>query len=136
MAAIGNTTLTLRFLGDDLDPAELTELLGGVPKRSWVKGEIRYTQSGDKVRESGAWLFSVPDRNPGDLDGQFRQLFSELCSDLGIWRSLTSRFDADFWCGLFMADGNEGFTLEPDTLAALSERGLRVHFDIYDPTDD
>ena len=136
MAGIGDTRLTLRFFGDDLDPSELTELLGGVPRRSWVKGEIRHSRSGDKVRESGAWLFSVPDREPCDLDGQFKQLFSELSADLELWRSLTSRFGADFWCGLFMAKGNEGFTLEPDTLAALGDRGLRVHFDIYDAADD
>ncbi len=136
MAGIGDTRLTLWFLGEDLDPSQLTNLLGWMPKRSWVKGEIRRSKSGDTVRETGAWLFSVPDREPGDLDGQFKQLFSELSADLEIWRSLASRFEADFWCGLFMTKGNEGFTLEPDTLAALSERGLRVHFDIYDPADD
>ena len=136
MAGIGDTTLILRFFGDDLDPAELTELLGGGPTQSWVKGETRHSTSGNRVYKTGAWLFSVPDREPGDLNGQLNELFSKLTDEIETWRALASRFDGNCFCGLFMHEGNEGFDLELKTIKALAARGLRIGFDIYDPIDD
>jgi hypothetical protein len=136
MAGIGDTRLILRFFGDDLDPAELTKLLGEAPTQSWVKGEARHSTSRHRVQKTGAWLFSVPDREPGDLDGQLNELFSKLTDDIETWRALTSRFDGNCFCGLFMRECNEGFDLDLKTIEALAARGLRIGFDIYDPADD
>jgi hypothetical protein len=32
---------------------------------------------------------------------------------------------------LFLASGNEGLTIEPETLVRVGERGLLIDFDIY-----
>ncbi|OYX56946.1 MAG: hypothetical protein B7Y86_09375 [Brevundimonas subvibrioides] len=133
MAGIGRTVLTLRFFGEDLHPAELTRLLGSEPTKSELKGDVR--PSGH-VAKAGSWRLSVEDRAPGDLECQIRNLFAGLTADVGTWTALSSRYRGDLFCGLFMQQGNEGLDLEPETLAMIGNRGLRLAVDIYDPGDD
>ena len=133
MAGIGRTVLTLRFFGEDLDPAELTRLLRAEPTQAESKGDAR--RSGHVAKE-GSWRLSMEDSVPGDLEDQIRDLFACLTSDLAIWTSLTSLYRGDLFCGLFMQEGNEGLGLEPETLAMIGERGLRLALDIYDSTGD
>ncbi len=58
-----------------------------------------------------------------------------LTLDISIWRDLTTRYQGDVFCGLFMGFFNEGADLSASVLTMLAERGLRVDFDIYAPSD-
>ena len=128
MGPVSRTVLTLRFYGDDLDPAELTKSLGGEPTTTEIKGELGWRS---RISASGSWRLSVEPREPGDLDGQIRALFALLTDDLAVWAGLSARYRGDLFCGLFMEDTNEGLELEPGTLAMIGNRGLRLGFDIY-----
>ena len=68
-----------------------------------------------------------------DLEQVINQLLDQLNPDLAIWEDLTRRFKCDVYCGLFLGDGNgnEGFSLVPQTSRRLAERGLEVGFDLY-----
>jgi hypothetical protein len=70
---------------------------------------------------------------PGDLDGQIAGLLAGTTEDLAVWQRLTSAYDADIFCGLFLEEGNEGISLSPQTLRLLGERGIKLDFDIYAP---
>ena len=137
MAIIASTALALRFFGDDLDPAEVTALLGAKPTHARRKGDVRRHKNGRKtVARSGTWQLDVPDREPGDLSGQLEQLFSRLTPDLSVWRALASRYQADVYCGLFMDRRGESEELVQPMLAALGERGLSLGLELYDPSRD
>ena len=58
-------------------------------------------------------------------------LLTHLTDDLAIWRSLTVRFRADIFCGLFLNEMNEGLDLQPSTLLAMGVRNLALGLDIY-----
>lgn len=133
MAGIAVTTASLRVFGDDLDPQEVTTLLGAEPTSAIRKGEPR--RSGAVARTSG-WVLRVADRQPGDLEAQVIELLSRLTDDLDVWRRLSGRYDVSIFCGLFMDLGNEGLDFSPETLAALGVRGIAIGFDIYDPGGD
>ncbi len=130
MAGIGRTRASLRFFGEDLDPSEVSQLLGSGPTNQNRRGDA--TQSGH-VLERGSWRLTSEDLEPGDLESQIRNLLAGLTQDLSIWRELTSRYQADVFCGLFMDFFNEGVELSASMLTMLGERGLRVDFDIYAP---
>ncbi len=122
-------------MGDDLGPDEVSRLLGAQPTSSQRKGDRRVTSSGREIiKKSGGRRLSSGHSEPGDLNGQIRDLLSGLTSDLSIWRDLGERYECDVFCGLFMIESNEGETLEADVLLMLGERGLRLHLDIYDPS--
>lgn len=138
MAVISETTVCLRFFGDDLDPDTLTAHLGRVPTASVTKGQtITDKKSGiTRIAKTGSWLFEVKRREPGDLETQIRELFSALTSDLPAWQDLAAKYKPDLFVGLFMKESNEGIDIRAETLGLLSSRGVSIDLDIYSPTTD
>lgn len=133
MANIGRTAVALRILGEDLDPDEISRLLGGAPSTALRKGDLRQSPSGDVVQRVGMWRLRCEDRSPGDLDCQIQDILARLTDDLDVWRDIARRYRCDVFCGVFMEAGNEGATLDSTTLDLLSDRGLRLALDIYGP---
>jgi hypothetical protein len=137
MTELNKTAASLRFFGDDLDPEEITRRLGGQPTVGVRKGGIWLTSLGrEKTAYKGQWRLTVERRSPGDLDGQVAELFAPLTTDLAVWHDLSSRFQADVFCGLFLNEFNEGISLSPETLSAVGLRGLSLDMDIYGPDDE
>lgn len=134
MSELHKSAASLRVFGEDLDPDEVTALLGQPPTHSYRKGDIRVSRDGRQwPKRGGHWGRSVERRTPGDLDGQVEELLSGLTDDPAVWKTLSERFQADVYCGLFMKDGNEGIIIGARTLLALGWRNLELGFDIYGP---
>lgn len=135
MGPVHETKVSLSFFGDDLDPAEVTALLGGQPSFAAAKGEKWITAGGnERIAKKGSWQLRTPPSAPGDIPGQVARIFAGLTDDLTIWQQLTQRFQARLFCGLFMEETNEGLGLAPAQLHAIGQRGLFLDFDIYGPT--
>jgi hypothetical protein len=138
MAAIHRSAAALRIMGDDLDPADITRLLGHAPTRGHAKGQTwtSRTTGIERVHKFGAWMLTADDAEPEDIDAQTAALLAKLTPDLAIWREIAARFEIDLFCGLFMEESNEGMNLSPATLRALGERGIELALDIYASPDD
>jgi Domain of unknown function (DUF4279) len=130
MSALSKTAASLRLFGDDLNPDEVTRLLGKEPDVAERKGDVR--TSGSTVRR-GRWSVKVGRRAPGDLDGQIAELLAGTTEDLAVWQRLTSVYAVDIFCGLFLEQENEGVDVSPRTLRMLGERGIKLQLDIYAP---
>ncbi len=135
MPALDRSVATLRVMGDDLRPEEITRLLGCAPTKSQRKDEvIRHPKSGkERVARIGMWSLEAADRVPSDPDAQVAEILAKLSPDLEVWRSITSSFRVDVFFGLFMKEWNEGLSLAPTTMVALGSRGIEADFDIYGP---
>ena len=71
MGELHQTSVSLRFFGDDLDPDEITAALGASPTVGVRKGGVWLTSRGvEKVAGTGSWRRHVERRQPGNLDGQ------------------------------------------------------------------
>ncbi len=138
MGVLWKTAASLRFFGDALDPEQVTMALGHPPDAGTRRGEPwRPSRRGRQViARTGSWRRNVPDREPGDLDGQIVQLLAPLTTDMAVWQRLTSSFKADIFCGLFLEGMNEGLEISPQTLLAIGQRNLALDFDIYGAGDD
>lgn len=136
MAAIAESRVSIRFFGDDLNPAELTSILGREPSTHYRKGDTRTSAGREYARTYGAWVAAAEYQRPEAIDAQLVKLFASMNQDLTAWQILTFRFSADVFCGLFMDDCNEYFSLSLATLKMLADRGLEINFDVYDPTKD
>jgi hypothetical protein len=138
MAHLKKSVVTLRICGDDLVPEEITTSLGVSPTTAQLKGEkiVGRKTSTVRIAKSGMWRLRASNREPEDMDGQIREIFSQMTSDLAVWRGITKRFQVDLFCGLFMGCSNEGLTLSPESLTTLGERGIKIGLDIYAGDDD
>ena len=134
MSEIHKTAASLRFFGANVDPDEITALLGHPPTVGARANGLWHTHNGTpKTARRGFWRREVERVSPGDLDGQIDQLLAPLSGDLSVWLRLSSDFDADIYCGLFMQEECEGLGLSPRTLSRLGERGLVLNLEIYGP---
>ena len=124
----------LRFFGDDLDPDELTRLLGAPPTEAHRRGDTLPRPKPSHTAPGGYWAIAT-ERSTHDIEAQLTDLFARLTTDFEIWRSLTSRHDADLFCGVFIAWFGHGFSMSPALHRALADRNLLITFDIYPEYD-
>ena len=82
--------VALCVYGVELDPTEITKLLGADPTHAHRRGERKTLRS--PPWDKGAWIRELRRFEPIDPDAMFEQLLAELSSEPGIWRSLASRF--------------------------------------------
>ena len=127
MTKISETHTSLRFFGDDLNPGELTALLGGAPSTCASKGDVI---RGERISETGSWIVGVERREPGDINAQVEELLSPLTKDLSIWRGL-GKYRPNLFDSLFLQETNEGIEISAHCLSSLAERGILLGLDIY-----
>ena len=133
MTEVSKTAVSLRFFGDELDPEEITELMGHAPDACHKKGEsiTNFHTGNSHLAKQGHWRIEVDRTKPGDLDNQIQEILSKVTNDLAVWNKLTKKFQADIFTGIFLESENEGISLAPETLKLLSDRNLLIDLDIY-----
>ena len=133
--ALQRAIVSLYISDDDLDPQEITDLLGGKPRLAVRKGEAFTGHRGDQIAaRAGKWLFGGDWENEPSIGKQIEILLSQLTQDLGVWKSVTDRLDCYVSVGGYVRDWTGGITLEPHILMLMAERGLTIDFDLYAPT--
>jgi hypothetical protein len=128
---VDETSVSLRFSCDTLDPDEISKLLNCQPTNSYRKGDILPDKRYRRVAQTGMWGLSGKKTGEVNLEKQIFQLFSRLTDDLEIWRKLTNRYHSDLFCGLYMESWNRGIDFSPELMAQISARGLTLSLDIY-----
>jgi hypothetical protein len=130
--------VSMRIFGDNLDPAEVTDLLRCNPSKAARTGDVVTGRSGRSRRvRRGYWLLST-EASTVDLEEQIVALLARVTADGTVWQDLTRRFDVDLFCGVFSAGSQLGVILSPRVHRLLAERNLTLCFDIYgqdSPTD-
>jgi hypothetical protein len=135
MGPMKSSKATLRIIGDDLIPAEVSSLLGCAPTLAQEKGEVLIGKKtgAKRIARMGMWRLQSTDREPENLDGQIEEILNRVTGDIENWKALTRRFRVELFCGLFMGSGNEGMSISPGALFALGQRGIELALDIYGP---
>ena len=136
MPGLYESFASLRVTGDELDPAEITRLLGAEPSSSQIKGQELTSKSGVRIARVGHWHLEARPTKPEDMNAQVSEILERLTPDLLVWRALSERFDIDLFCGWFMGESNEGVGLSPKALLSLGERGIELSVDLYAPSSD
>lgn len=134
MADIDRSTISLRIVGLDLDPDEITHRLGCLPTAAAKTGDTRTNQRGEvRIIREGFWRLDSGEPDALPLETKVIDLLAKLTNDIDIWRDITHFYRIDLFCGLFLRRWNEGFTLTPSILCLLAERQIVIGFDIYSP---
>jgi len=133
---VDETSVGLRFFGDDLDPDELTQLLGHAPSRVFRRGDVYRGKRHDYVYKTGVWYLNVARSRQGSLENQIVSIFDQLTDDLAKWQALTQRYEADLFCGLWFENWNRELLFSPELMQSIAERGLYLHLDIYFELDE
>jgi hypothetical protein len=133
MGQMHRSAATLRILGDDLVPAEISSLLGCAPTVAHKKGEVLTGKNTgiERIARTGMWRLQSADQEPENLDGQIEEILKKVTRDIETWQALAGRFRVDLSRGLFMSGGNQGLAISRGTLLALGQRGIELALDVY-----
>lgn len=115
MATLHRAVASLSLTGEDLNPEKVTELLGGAPTHSWLKGDdIRKRPDlPPKVARQGHWRKDATPSEPENLDAQVIELLDGLTENVHVWKELAAQFSVSVFCGWFMSNANEGVEIAP-----------------------
>ena len=126
-------SLSLRFFADELEPGEITALLGLEPTTSYRQGDIRRTRSGRALGawRNGGWVYSEKlklkaddDKSLGDALGDFLRKLSGVKRKIG---SLSRRPDVSM-ADIYVAELGDSNLQFP---GMLSEMGLDFWCEFY-----
>ncbi len=127
--------ISLRIIGEHLNPDEVSAILGCQPTSFEQKGQpvLRPDGTVARIGRTGAWrlALSPADTDEWDCGEAIMILMTRLPAGIEMWNSLSERFRVDFFIGLSMESRNKGFSLSPEVMKYLGERGIEAGFDIY-----
>ena len=127
---VDKTDVCLAVYGDNLNPDEVTRLLGCEPSDSHRRGEKM--KRGISAWHKGAWLLSEQGKTPPEE--LTVKLLDRLPSDERIWKRLAKQHDLQLRFGLFLDRANRGLDLSPGLVTRISRMHAVVVFDIYVPS--
>jgi len=111
--------VTLRIIGDNLDPDEISNLLGCAPTASETKGDVIVRKTGrQRIARTGMWRLHSSDHEPANLDAQIDEILDKSSGDVCVWQELRGKYKIDLFCGLFLGSGNERIAISSKLLAA------------------
>ena len=137
VGAVDDFRISLQVVGDDVDPDQVSMLLGSQPTSAHRKGDAINGQDGTFRRDakSGRWSLELSSRDLDDLDFEraLASLVGSLTDDLSVWLDLSGKYDTGLFCGIFLADSNRGISLPAELMSDLAARDLYLGLDIYGP---
>jgi len=128
-----NTNVSLRILGDDVDPEAITLEMGMSPDQFHRKGDVHGTRS-PVVRKHGYWTITSSKHIAAsdDTNDHIQWLVAAVAPKLDRLATYKGRgWRVDIWIGIHTSVGHGGPTLRPDVLAQLAALGLDVNLDLY-----
>ena len=133
MGIVERNSVGLTFHGVELDPTEITRLLGCAPTKSEKKGDAILSRKLKIIRyaKQGYWSLEPDLPRSAEIEAKIVNILDKVTADLDIWSLINQKYSSRIFCGLFLDSSNEGFGLSPETLKQLADRGLKIEFDIY-----
>jgi Domain of unknown function (DUF4279) len=90
--------VTLRIYGEELDPDQISALLGCAPTVAARKGLPVSVGDGTRTAETGRWSLTVDSKDcdeRADVEDGVEMLLARLPSDRNLWTSLTRAYSVD-----------------------------------------
>jgi hypothetical protein len=129
MAELDHTIVSIRFVGQDLDPKRLGEMLG-FTEPGTTKSIIKRLKNGTVV-----WSISFENNDAFTVEEKINVILARFTKNISAWAQATTNAKAEIFCGVFLDQWNQGFSLTPYLMKELSNRNLEIGFDIYSPID-
>jgi hypothetical protein len=129
---------SLQVSGEDLDPADITQLLGP-PTQSQKKGMPRKQggNSGDIAR-FGRWerVIKPTHTDEWDVAEVIRMLFADLPSAQSVWGEVAKRGNVRVALGLNVSlQSGQDFVLDAELVRLLADRSASVWIDVFRDSD-
>jgi hypothetical protein len=128
-------TLSLSVSGQELDPDDISKLLGVAPSRIVRIGERIYPSNPrSRISDVGILELSLDPSATDDSDvvKAAERLISQAAATPSAWLALPAGCTVYLDAGIHMTAMSGGFWMSPTLMKLLGERNIEARFDIYD----
>jgi hypothetical protein len=134
---IESAKASLSIYGEDLDPDEITRVLGLVPTHSHRRGDRRGPNS--PPAKVGFWGYEVDSAEPNEAAGErpdpadlvLGRLLDRLPSDPALWARLGQQYQMRIFFCIAFKGYNKGFGLSARNIQRAAVLGVPLDFDLY-----
>lgn len=77
--------ICLGYYGDELNPDELSAVLGKKPTSSSLKGDIVHKNDRTRIERTGKWILNAHEVPGAPLEPQIASLLEGMTADLAVW---------------------------------------------------
>jgi hypothetical protein len=126
---VDESSATLAVYSRDLEPRDVTALVGVEPTHSFRRGFKRGPRS--PAMQHGAWFLEVRGNAPDGPEVQLETLLSKLPESANVWRQLIASYTVQLRLALHMQGSNKGFSLSKHITERLAVLGVDLEFDLY-----
>jgi hypothetical protein len=130
--------VSLSISHPDIEPAEISRIVGLVPKRATRVGELRTTPRGERLEgayEFSHWTHSFDVQRASELGVVLEDLVERLQSQETFFHRVVREGGAvELFCGVFAA-GNWDEVLPHSLMGRLAALRVDLRLDVH-PTDD
>ncbi len=123
--------VTFRFVGDNVDPQHITDVIGLEPSSTTVKGAT-VEKHPERLYPTNYWGIdsSAPPNEP--LAAHFRQLLDLLQQHVDAVDDLKKDgYEPNFFCGLFHTGVSGYIMLDPEILQRVARLGASIDVHVY-----
>jgi hypothetical protein len=137
MPALTHVKVSFRLSGDDLDPSEVSRLLGVEPSLVYARGDTYSPGTAGRAytRHFGMWSLKSDVEEGAELETHLVSPLDRLPPE-ALLLLVQRGYRTDFFCGLFLDHHNEGVGLSPATLGRIARLGAKLELDIYSMPND
>jgi len=128
---------SLRITADDLDPNQITQLLGCQPTSSHRRGDT-FGKRGYSYK-FGQWMLSTErlDFRTGKCcEEAFDEFVRSLPDSPTAWNRIAADYNAQVYICVWIRTWNRDFDISAFALGELARRKLQIHIDTYLESDD
>jgi hypothetical protein len=132
---IGWFSAALQVSGPDMDPAEITILLGHAPTFSQKRGEPLLNENGSikRVPSFSRWSRAIKSNETDEwnISEVVKSLYDDLPLSLDTWRKVASLGRVRLSLGLSISGGSQDCEFDAELLRFLADRYTSVWLDVY-----
>lgn len=132
MTSYIETTITFKITGDNLEPSEVTTLLGIEPSKSHRKGD-KWPTRPEHSYVTGYWGLDSSLKSDSPLVDHLDYLLRILLPKAESIHLLVEKgMQPCFYCGIFVSDCLDvSVLLEPDQLKSIADARCQLHLQFY-----
>ncbi len=131
MAETGKLAASFTLTGFDVNPEEITAMVGVTPTQTWRTGDLVDPRATVR-RKSNGWKVSSESDTAADLGELVGKVLVILRPGWPVLQQLVAQHNALFNCVVHVYDsGAPAISLDKDLIRAVADLGVGVDIDLY-----
>ena len=123
-------SVSFELKGRELDPEEITALLGIIPTKTWRVDDLVHPKAGVRRKSNGWSLKSNLDKSV-DLDEQIKSIFEQLQPSWQCLVEICQRYDAMINCAVYGYKYIPSIYFDKHIVRKTAELNAEIDVDIY-----